>query len=491
MNGRGKNFDPCRVLDVARESYVVMTPDLDDLRIVWVSPTFSSLTGYSFDEALGKPPSLIEGPRTDLSVVARVLASVRSGTRFEGETWHYRKNGESFLMRWYVVPLCDPDDQTTHLVAVQRDVTVDRVTEREDQQMRSSFVPHDMAVVVLDRKLRIAIANPAAEMMAGPSVGEPFFDTELAPPDGATRDELMRAIVTNRSHTVEYMLEVNGRDPIIVAVSCSPVEQADERYRTSIVINDVTDSRRIERIAANVSLADNIGHAFAGIRHELGNPVNSLKSALTFVRSQLATIPPNQLATYLDAMSQQCDRMDYLLRSLRSFSALDSVELDSIEVRPFLERFERSAADVAERRGIRFTRTIDPRCVTVYADARALFQVLLNLITNAVDACSSTADPSVTLSVRREASEIVFEVHDNGIGIAPDAIEKLFRPFYTTKNAGTGLGLAMSERLVSRMFGSLGVSSIQGSGSTFTVTLRAEAPSAIARRQAVAPSWHP
>ena len=253
----------------------------------------------------------------------------------------------------------------------------------------------------------------------------------------------------------------------------------------------MTDSRRIERIAANVSLSDNIGHAFAGIRHELGNPVNSLKSALTFVRSQMMTMPAPQLSTYLEAMSAQCDRMDYLLRSLRSFSALDSVELEVLEIGPFLDRFERSAIEVIERRGIRFERRIDPRCTTVYADARALYQVLLNLITNAVDACAKASEPSIGLFVVSNGTEVVFEVRDNGIGIPVEAIEKLFLPFYTTKHGGTGLGLAMGERLVSRMFGTLGVSSIEGAGTTFCVTLRAEPPSAIARRQAVSPSWHP
>lgn len=492
MPWRTSIFDYARVLDAARESFLVTDADVENPTIVWVSPTFARLTGYGCDEVLGLTPRILQGPRTDRAVTKRLRACLRDGREFEGETWNYRKNGEVFLMHWYVVPLRDASGAVTHFLGVQRDVTAERVRAREDQQLSSSLVPHDVAVVALDRQLRIAVSNPAADAIVGDSaIGRPFFETPLAPADGAARDDLMRAIVTARSHTVETTLESPNGAARILSLATSPLSRAGDTLRASIVLTDVTDSRRIERIAANVSLSDNIGHAFAGIRHELGNPVNSLKSALTFVRSQLGTMPEAQLGQYLDAMVAQCDRMDYLLRSLRTFSALDCVDIDSIDVQKFVERFERSATEVIVRKGIRFERTIDPRCTHVYADDRALYQVLLNLVTNAVDACSAAAEPSIGLYVTRAGNDVVFEVRDNGVGIPPQDLEKLFRPFFTTKATGTGLGLAMSERLVTRMFGSLGVASLEGEGTSFSVTLRAEPPTTNARRHAVAPSWHP
>jgi signal transduction histidine kinase len=309
------------------------------------------------------------------------------------------------------------------------------------------------------------------------SVGTPFLATPLAPRSEGQREELRLALLTDRSLLLQFSVDHPRLGPRVLELHCSPFRWPGTASRAALTLTDATDRRRIEQIAAGVSLSDNIGHAFAGIRHELGNPVNSLKSAVSLLRSEVASMSPAQLATYLEAMEKECSRMDFLLRSLRNFSSLDSIECQGVSVHELVSSFERVAGSDARRRGFQLDVEVSPTCGDVWADERALFQVLLNLTTNAIDACEGVAEPHISLQVTPELDGVRFDVSDNGAGIPAADRDKLSRPFFTTKRGGTGLGLAMSQRLVSRMGGALSFVSELGKGSTFSVLLPDSAPS--------------
>jgi PAS domain S-box-containing protein len=93
--------------------------------IVYVNEAFTEMTGYEVEEVLGKTPGMLQGPKTDPEVLARLDRKLRRGEDFHGETVNYRKDGSEFLIEWKVMPV-DPDGAATYHVAVQRDVTARR-----------------------------------------------------------------------------------------------------------------------------------------------------------------------------------------------------------------------------------------------------------------------------------------------------------------------------------------------------------------------------
>ena len=92
-------------------------------QIVYVNPAFSTITGYSSEDAIGSTPRILHGPKTDRAVLDRLLQNLWQRQTFHGKTVNYRKDGTEFLMEWYVVPLVNKQFEVTHFVAVQRDVT--------------------------------------------------------------------------------------------------------------------------------------------------------------------------------------------------------------------------------------------------------------------------------------------------------------------------------------------------------------------------------
>jgi PAS domain S-box-containing protein len=93
--------------------------------IVYVNAAFTEMTGYEAEEVLGQTPGMLQGPKTDPEVLARLDRKIQRGELFHGETVNYRKDGSEFIIEWKVMPV-DPDGTATHHVAVQRDVTAQR-----------------------------------------------------------------------------------------------------------------------------------------------------------------------------------------------------------------------------------------------------------------------------------------------------------------------------------------------------------------------------
>ncbi|WP_366658543.1 diguanylate cyclase [Fodinicurvata sp. EGI_FJ10296] len=112
--------------------------ELPGPRIVYVNPAFSRMTGYSLDEIIGKTPRIMQGPETDWSVIRRLRDDLKHGRTFEGKSKNYRKDGSAFIMEWTIAPVLDEDDQVTHYVALQRDIT-ERERLLEMLQHQASF----------------------------------------------------------------------------------------------------------------------------------------------------------------------------------------------------------------------------------------------------------------------------------------------------------------------------------------------------------------
>ena len=216
---------------------------------------------------------------------------------------------------------------------------------------------------------------------------------------------------------------------------------------------------------------DNIGFVFSGVRHEIGNPINSINMILGILRAKFDTLSPDVVKEYLSRMTEQLSRVVYILQSLKSFNLFETQELEDIQVLPFMERFLPLVREDFEKRGILIDVDVSPDAKRLYADPRALQQVLLNVMTNAADALGERPAPRVSVKIDREGERIVIRAKDNGIGIPEDRLKDIFRPFYTTKQQGTGLGLVIVRKMLAKMNGTITIQSRKGEGTEVTITL--------------------
>jgi signal transduction histidine kinase len=238
-----------------------------------------------------------------------------------------------------------------------------------------------------------------------------------------------------------------------------------------ILIRDITEKARLESIAAEVNTMDNIKYIFSGIRHELGNPINSIKMALSVLKTKLDTCSRDTITEYVDRILTEISRVEYLLKSLKSFGMFDNPIIQSVNLASFFHRFVSLTAEDLRKKGIELRISLNPEAQCILADPRALQHAILNLVTNASDALEDSSHPTIQISSEKWEGKICIHVRDNGCGMSSEVSDNLFKPFYTTKSFGTGLGLTITKKMLTKMNGTIEIDSIKNGGTTATIKL--------------------
>jgi signal transduction histidine kinase len=212
-----------------------------------------------------------------------------------------------------------------------------------------------------------------------------------------------------------------------------------------------------------------IGRLASGVAHELNNPLDGVRRYVRLTQEGLEA-EKSDLNQYLERAMSGLGRMTSIVRQLLTFSRNVVIENEVENLRTMMEEVVRTLAPTGSR---------GPQIEleNPYVDVpvqRALFQVFVNLIKNALDSVEPHgARGLVKIRVQRDDDTIDVSVTDNGIGVSPDDLRRVFEPFFTTKEVGrgTGLGLPISARIVERCGGTIRIESEQGTGTTVYVNL--------------------
>lgn len=253
-----------------------------------------------------------------------------------------------------------------------------------------------------------------------------------------------------------------------------------------IYVSDITEEERLAAVAEAGNAMSNLGYMLSGIRHELGNPINSIKTAVTVLRDNLDLYTAGVVAEFLDRVLSDVARVERLLRDLRNFSMYEVPEAQNVNMRSFMDELLSIASTDLASRGIRLRTSLPPEAEWARVDPRALQHVMLNVLTNAMDAVRGREPPRVAVELARAGDRIVVTVEDNGCGIPEDFKHHLFKPFFTTKEHGTGLGLVIMKNMMAKMDGTIEISSREDVGTTLTLDLpagTAPAPMRLAARE--------
>jgi signal transduction histidine kinase len=230
--------------------------------------------------------------------------------------------------------------------------------------------------------------------------------------------------------------------------------------------------------AASVTLdaqrARSLEELSAAIAHEIRNPITAAKSLVQQIAEDPGAI---ETRDHAQVAVDELDRVERSIAHLLRFAREVPFAPGSTDARLLVESAIELVRDRAQRENVQLRREIDA-LPEFYADAEQLRTVIANLISNALDAHAEhgTRDAYVSISAGQNlaGNELWFRVRDNGPGIAREAAARIFRPFYTTKARGTGLGLALARKVVERHGGSLELASGPGQGAEFLFVLPRE-----------------
>ncbi len=353
-----------------------------------------------------------------------------------------------------------------------REAEVHRASKRaEEERVRLAAAAEAAAeaVVITDTRGIIQYVNLAFEKMTGyakqEAVGRNLHMLDSGKQDAGFYRTLRETLKRDGVWTGRLMNK--KKDGVLYHEDCtySVIKNPGGEIINYVSIKrDVTERLRLESVAEAVNTMDSIGYIFSGVRHEIGNPLNSINMILGILRSKLDDFSKENIREYVDRMAAQLSNIEDLLRSLKSFNMYENQDPRNLPISSFIEKLLPLVREDLKKRGVTIAISVDPNAKVIYADPRALQQVLLNILTNASDAMNGKKGPKVTINVSKAGSMILIRVEDNGCGIPEDKLKDLFKPFYTTKVHGTGLGLVIVKKMLAKMNGAIEITSRKDEG---------------------------
>ena len=249
------------------------------------------------------------------------------------------------------------------------------------------------------------------------------------------------------------------------------LEQAYLTLRdTNDALRAVIQKQSIELVQARKLAL--LGELAAGVAHEIKNPLGGIELCVSMLMRQAKDGDAKQ-RQMLENIMINVGRMDAIVRNLLTYARGDKLRLAKLDLRlPVAHAVEAVTAD-RRNEGARISVVAEDRAYPILGDTGQLRQVFVNLLQNGLDASDRGAPITVYLSDAETATGhvIIVSVKDSGRGMDAATREKIFNPFFTTKEHGTGLGLALTARIVEDHQGTIAAESEEGAGTTFTVTV--------------------
>jgi len=452
-------------------------------RIVLVNSHAERLFGHERGALLGQPVEQLLPERfraAHNSHRGDFFGQPRTRTMGAGlELYGLRKSGEEFPVEISLSPIST--EEGTMVMSAVRDITERK---RAEQKFRDLLESAPDAMVIVGREGRISLVNSQTERLFGYSrqqlLGQPV---EILVPEryrGKHTGNRATFFSQPRARNMGAGLELYGlrRDgsEFPVEISLSPLE-TEEGLFVSSAIRDATERKRFE---SALQAASRLKSEFlANMSHELRTPLNGIIGfSELLIDGKPGAINSRQME-YLNVILSSGRHLLQLINDVLDLSKVESgrmeLRTETFAVDQAVEEVVSVVSATARKKGVRIARQLSPTLSTVTLDRQKFVQVLYNLVSNAV---KFTDDGEVTLCVDQpQPDQLRIRVIDTGIGIRPADFSRLFVEFQQLDSGsarryeGTGLGLALTKKIVEFQGGTVEVASEPGQGSVFTVTL--------------------
>lgn len=323
-------------------------------------------------------------------------------------------------------------------------------------------------VVAVDVAGRITSINPAAQRLLGVTfkdmVGQPY--QALYTPSANFASVLLDTLESGKDH-IGVALDYPLMDQTL-HVSASSSLLRDGRGKiigAVVVLKDLSEQQRLQKQIMRADRLAALGELVAGIAHEIRNPLTSIRGFMQYLES-CDTLEEWQ--RYAPLIIRQVDSLNHIITELLEFGRHRPPCVGPVHINDLIREI---TLLVGAKSTARIALDLAAEMPPLQADGEALKQVILNLVINAIQSITETGTVTIATITESNGGEAVISVADDGIGIAPENLDKVFDPFFSTKPTGTGLGLAMVHRIMDAHHGSIAIESTPNVGTRVILRL--------------------
>jgi PAS domain S-box-containing protein len=455
--------------------FILEAEGRDRGKIVAANRAAADMHGYPpeemlelFIQDLDTPDSADEAPER----IRRIL----SGEWIQAEIDHRRKDGSAFPVE-ISAGLLELEDHK-YILAIDRDITERKKMEnlllQTKQEWEDTFDAITDMITIHDRDFNIVRANKAAQQILGLPVLNcsqakcyEYYHGKSRPPENCLSCQCYE---TGQPTVFEQYEPHLDR---LLEVRAMPRFDSEQRLMGVIhVLRDITEHKRIEESLQRAEQMKLVGEWATALAHEIKNPLAGIKVSVEVLADDLELEEDKEV---VQRAVDEIKRIEILLKSLLNFAKPPKPQLRLTDLNPLLEKTAVFALKhppfVGGNGGIiHIVKEFAPDLPRIMADPMQLQQVFLNLLLNSIEAMPDGGTLFLKTAEAPSLKTVKVEISDTGKGVAPQMLDRIFQPFFTTKKKGSGLGLAVCKRLVEQHNGDIAVSSQPGQGAVFALT---------------------
>ena len=359
---------------------------------------------------------------------------------------------------------------------------------RESEERFRALVENSLIGICIIQNNRIIYQNPEQRHLYGKLAEKPLnkLVSYVHPDDFEKIIEAYHQLNAGESGSVEAHFRFfpsgsRGTDTEFRWVQCR-ASLFQYRGEDAILVNamDITRSKELEHILRVKSKMISLGRVAAGIAHEIRNPLTGINSYLYTMEDllsleELSADDLQIMKQIVEQMQVASNRIESVIKRVLDFSRPGAPTMSLMNANHPMEDAVKLSAVTLRKQQIQVKTSLEKKLPSCYGDAHLIEQVILNLIDNAVKAMEIKDDAKVLrLRTFSENNGVYLEVSDTGAGIPAGIREKIFDPFFTTETDGSGIGLAICQRIINDHGGNIKVGGNRWGGATFTIELPIE-----------------
>ncbi|GAA4164366.1 hybrid sensor histidine kinase/response regulator [Shinella granuli] len=464
------------------EDFVIITKAAsqpgDRQAIVYVNDAFVRITGYSPQDALGRSPGFLQGPRTDAETIEKVNRGIALPRPIRAEILNYARDGREYWVDMSIAPIVGSDGGATHFVATGRDITekkraAERLAESEE---RFSIVAMMTTDAIWDWDIatgRVQWNSNIASVFGHDDVpvedGFREWESRIHPDD---RERVASSVLAAVDGAVDTWLEEyrfrRGTGTYAEVLDQGHIIRNAAGAATRMVggVRDITETRLNEAKRLQAQRLEAIGQLTGGVAHDFNNLLTVIMGTAETLADEIADPRLSAIAQLNHKASRQGAA---LTRQLLTFAGRQPLEPASLDINTSIRAME-GLLSAALGETIILHLDLDPAAGHVRADAAQLEASIMNLCINARDAMPNGG--RVSISTARSGDDAMVRISDDGFGMDTETRAKAFEPFFTTKpfGKGSGLGLSMVYGFVRQSGGRIKIESEPGKGTTVSLS---------------------
>ena len=455
--------------------------------IEYVNPKFSELTGYSFDEVIGKNPKFLKHGNYPEAFYKELWETIKAGQEWRGEFHNKKKTGESFWESASISPVKDSEGKITNFLAVKEDITERKKTDNELRKLSRAVEQNSASIIITNTDWLIEYVNPKFIESSGYSADEvigkkPNF-LENIESSSAHYENFWETLLLGDEWHGEFLNKKKDGENFWELASISSIKNSEGATTHYLIIKeDITQRKKAEEeLKSAKEKAEEMNKLksvfLANMSHELRTPMVAILGYSDILRKELENPNLQEMSNEIyDSSRRLMNTLNLLLDLSKIEANKEIIKYLEIDVDAIASEEFRIYEGLAKKKNLFFKIDLPTQPVVTLLDERMLRQIINNLASNAV---KFTDAGGVTLTIKKETDNdrenVVIRVSDTGIGIPKSAQKLIFEAFrqisegLNRKFEGTGLGLTITKKFVEMMNGEIEIESEPGNGSTFTV----------------------